>query len=89
VPGWVRFRRWRGYPGGKARRGVAGCCQPDVVGAGGEPGGDGADGQPGADKRVQVFGAGGTRVRAGPGDAGGPVERGSKVTDSLMPTLES
>ena len=75
--GWFRLGRGRrGDPGGKLGRRVAGCCQPDVVGAGGEPGGDGADGQAGADERVQVFGPDGVGVRAGPGDAGGPVERG-------------
>jgi hypothetical protein len=65
-----------GIPRGRAGRGVAVCCEPDVVGAGGVPGGDGADGQPGADERVQVFGADAVGVGAGPGDAGGPVERG-------------
>jgi hypothetical protein len=59
----------------------AGCrvafgCLPDVVGGGGEPGGDGADGQAGADERVQVFGPDAVGVGAGPGDAGDPVERG-------------
>jgi hypothetical protein len=51
---------------------VAGCCHPDVVGAGGEPGGDGTDRQAGANERVQVFGTDGVWVRAGPGDAVGP-----------------
>ena len=32
-----------GLPAGSRGR-VAGCCQPDVVGGGGEPGGDGASG---------------------------------------------
>ena len=81
--GWFRLGRGRsGAAGRKLGCRVAGCCQPDVVGAGGEPGGDGADGQVGADERVQVFGADGVGVRAGPGDAGGPVERGSQVTGS-------
>jgi hypothetical protein len=88
--GRFRFGRVRcEVPGGKAGNGMAGCCQPDVVGAGGEPGGDGADGQAGADERVQVVGSDG--VGAGPGQETPLAQSndGSQLTGSLMPTLDS
>jgi hypothetical protein len=70
-----RFRFRRGGAGRELGCGVAGGGEPGMLGGGAEPGGDDVDGQAGADERVQAAGIDVARVRAGPGDAGDPVER--------------
>jgi hypothetical protein len=72
----LRSGRGRGAADGEAWREVTLGCEQDMVGGGGEPGGDGAGGEPGADERAQVAGADAVGVGAGPVDAGDPAGRG-------------